>query len=264
MSDDPTKSHRKTAEHLGSAGAAASPTKSSNSRYVAAATLLFIVIFSVGAVLGKHRGVAGVAAGKPIPVFAVPLALGGVVGKADLARHANEGSNGKVPACRERGPGILNICALYERSPVVLALFVSDGCNSIVGDLQRVSASFPNIRFAAVALNGNRSELRRLIQREGIRLPVGVDTGGSVSLAYGLVSCPQIIFAYPGGVAQGRPLTSDPGPSALADRVNELDRNARARGWRPQGTRRNRRPHESKARDGPIVLARLYDPAAHK
>jgi hypothetical protein len=230
---DPTQSTEEGTARPGSAGAAASAMKSSRSRYVAAAALLFIVISSVGAVLGKHRGVAGVAAEKPIPVFAVPLALGTVVGEADLARHANEGSNGKVPACRERGPGILNICALYERTPVVLALFVSGGCGSVIGDLQRVSASFPNIRFAAVALNGNRSELRRLIQQERVRLPVGVDTGGSLSLAYGLVSCPQIIFAYPGGEAQGRPLTSDPGPSALATRVDELERNARARGWRP-------------------------------
>ena len=112
---DPAESTKEATAPKGSSW----PVGPNSSRYVGVAILLFVLVFSVGAFLGKNRGVAGVTAGKALPVFAVPLALGTVVGEADLARHAYEGSNGKVPACLERGPGILNICALDEQSPVV-------------------------------------------------------------------------------------------------------------------------------------------------
>ncbi len=96
-----------------------------------------------------------------MPPFAVPLALGNLSGDADIARHADEGANGKVPACKERGRAILNVCELYEGAPLVLALFVDGGsCPAVLGDMQAISSSFPGVRFAAVAVKNGRSQVR--------------------------------------------------------------------------------------------------------
>ena len=62
-----------------------------------------------------------------------------------------------MPACTVRGPGILNICQLYEQGPVVLALFVDAGsCPRVLSDMQALAPSFPGVRFAGVAIKGDR------------------------------------------------------------------------------------------------------------
>ena len=85
---------------------------------------MVLILGTLSAFLAKHQGVNELRPGQPVPVFAVPLASGDLSGEADIATHANDGPAGKVPACLERGLAILNICELYERAPVVLALFV--------------------------------------------------------------------------------------------------------------------------------------------
>ena len=49
-----------------------------------------------------------------------------------------------------------------------------------------------------------------------------------------MVSCPQVSFAYPGGVVQSKALLERPAPATLRARVSELVQAARARGWRPR------------------------------
>ena len=63
---------------------------------------------------------------------------------------------------------MLNICELYEQGPVVLALFV-DGelLPGVLCDMQALAASFPQVRFAAVAIKGDRRPMRRLIGARG-------------------------------------------------------------------------------------------------
>jgi hypothetical protein len=164
---------------------------------------------------------------------AVPLALGTLNGDADIATHADEGADGRVPACAERGAQILNVCQLYEQGPVVLALFVDDGsCTAVLSEMQTLVPAFPDVRFAAVAIMGDRDELRRLVRSRGLTLPVGIDSDGAVAALYKVFSCPQLNFAYPGGVVQSRALLRSPSPGALRARVSELVAASRARGWR--------------------------------
>jgi len=47
------------------------------------------------------------------------------------------------------------------------------------------------------------------------------------------VSCPQVSFAYPGGLVQSLALESEPTRAALRMRLSELVAAARLRGWRP-------------------------------
>src|ERR1700757_2724356 len=88
-------------------------------------------LITLNTILTPSHGAVGLVPGERMPPFAVPLASGTLQGSADVATRPNEGSAGKVPACAERGPQILNVCQLYERGPVVLALFVdSGGCEA--------------------------------------------------------------------------------------------------------------------------------------
>jgi hypothetical protein len=204
-------------------------------RWVGALALVILVLITLNTVLTKPNGATGIAPGAMLPPFAVPLATGDLQGDANIATRADDGEAGTRPACTVRGPRILNICALYERGPVVLALFVDSGsCARIVAELQRLAPEFPDVRFAAVSVKGDRGALRKLVRAQRIGFPVGIDNDGAVATLYKVASCPQVTFAYPGGVAQGKALLLSPSPAALRARVAELVAGARERGWRPR------------------------------
>jgi len=204
-------------------------------RYVGLLALVILALITLNTIVTKPNGATGVDPGHTVPPFAVPLVLGNVVGDADIAVHVGEGARGKVPACQERGAQILNICQLYERGPVVLALFLDAGsCAAILGDMQALAPSFPGVQFAAVALKGGRTQLRRLVAEKRLALPVGLDRDGSLLTLYKVATCPQVTFAYPGGVVQSRALLVRPSLATLRARVSQLVAASRARGWRGQ------------------------------
>lgn len=138
-----------------------------------------------------------------------------------------------MPACQVRQPQVLNICQLYEQGPVVLALFVDAGsCPGVLSDLQRLSVAFPGVRFAGVAIKGERAALRRLVRSKRLTLPVGIDGDGALAALYKVASCPQVSFAYPGGRVQSKALLGRVPLANLRARVSELVTASRARGWR--------------------------------
>lgn len=202
-------------------------------RYVGLLALVIVALITVNTIVTKPNGDKGIEPGHPLPPFAVPLALGNVVGDADIASGADQGAAGRVPACQERGAQILNVCQLYERGPVVLALFIDSGsCPAVVSDLQALVPSFPGVQFAAVAIKGERAALRRLVRTRGLSLPVGVDRDGALAGLYKVATCPQVTFAYPGGIVQSSAILSRPAPATLRARVSALLAASRARGWR--------------------------------
>jgi hypothetical protein len=201
--------------------------------YAGLLALLILVLITINTIVTKPNGVKGIEPGSAVPPFAVPLASGSLSGDADTATRPDEGAAGRVPACSERGPQILNICQLYEQGPVVLALFVDAGsCPAILGDLQTLSSSFPSVRFAAVALKGNHTAVRRLLRARGLTLPVGIDSDGALAALYKVATCPQVTFAYPGGAVQSKALLNRPSLGTLRARVQALLTAARARGWK--------------------------------
>jgi hypothetical protein len=185
------------------------------------------------ALLHKPGGLTGVDPGKQMPPFAVPLANGTLVGDANIATHAHEGESGNVPACTVRGSQVLNICELGERGPVVLALFVNgSSCPRVLGEMQALKGSFPGVQFAAVSIKGSRSGLLRLIARQGLTFPLGLDEDGALASLYKVLGCPQVNFAYPGGRVQSRALLNTPTSAQLRSRVAALVAASRARGWK--------------------------------
>jgi hypothetical protein len=200
-------------------------------RWVGVLALVILALITLNTVLTKPIGATGIAPGAQLPPFAVPLATGDLQGAANVATHADDGA-AKRPACLVRGPRILNLCQLYEGGPVVLALFIDEGaCPRILAEMQALVPAFPGVRFAAVSIKGDRGDLRTLVRKRGLSFPVGIDEEGTLVALYKVASCPQVTFAYPGGVAQGRAFLLTPSLAKLRARVNVLVAGARARGW---------------------------------
>jgi hypothetical protein len=213
------------------AGAAVPPPR--YGRYVGLLAIMILVLITINTIVTKPNGASGVAPGQALPQFAVPLATSNLKGDADVATHANDGEAGKVPACRERGAEILNVCQQFEHAPLVLALFVDEGsCASVLASMQSLGADFPGVRFAAVSIRGSRTQLRRLIASRRLSFPLGIDEEGTLAALYKVASCPQVTFALPGGIADGKALLTTPSESTLRRRTQQLVAAAQARGWK--------------------------------
>jgi hypothetical protein len=203
-------------------------------RWVGVLALVILGLITLNTILTPSNGLAGIAPGARMPPFAAPLATGDLLGSVNVATRPTGGSTDRPAACAVRGPRILNICELYERGPVVLALFVDgDGCAGILKDMQTLAPEFPGVRFAGVSIKGERAQLRALVRSDALSFPIGIDEEGVLPALYKTASCPQVTFAFPGGLAQGKALLVQPPLSTLRARVRELVAGARARGWRP-------------------------------
>lgn len=197
-------------------------------RYVGLLAILILALITINTIVTKPNGASGIAPGHAMPPFAVPLATGSLHGDADVATRANEGAAGRKPACDVRGAQVLNICQLYEEGPTVLVLFVDAGsCADVLGQLQTLMASYPGLRFAAVAIKGERASLRRLIRARRLTMPVGVDEDGALAALYKVASCPQVTFAAKGGTVQSKALLHTPDEATLRARLNALQAGAR-------------------------------------
>ncbi len=193
---------------------------------VGVAVVIAIGYITLNTIRTDAPGSRGLDPGDPLPPFAAPLALSSLDGDANLATEPNQGGQGDRPACEVRGPDILNSCQLAEKGPVVVAFVAarSEQCDRQVDILERVRADYPDVSFAAVAIRGNRDELRRTIRRRGWGLPVAWDRDGGVANAYAVAICPTITFAYEGGKVEGTSLTLIEGV-ALRSRLEKLRRN---------------------------------------
>jgi hypothetical protein len=199
-------------------------------RYVGLFGLIIVGLITLNTALTKPNGASGIEPGHRLPPFAVPLALSKLEGDANVATRPKQGQAGSVPACSLHKASVLNVCQLYEQGPLVLALFVNEeACPAVLEDMQQLAASFPAVRFAAVAIKGTRSALRKFVAKNDLSIPVGYDKDGALAELYKLSSCPQITFAYRGGVVQSKALLSTPTIGVLRTRVAELQSASRAR-----------------------------------
>jgi len=129
--------------------------------------------------------------GRELPAFAVPLAMSGLEGDANVSDRA----------CDVRGPDVLNVCELADRGPLVLSFFAEpvERCDAQVDLIDRLRPRYPDVQFAAVAIRGDRDDLRRRVRERGWELPVGYDHDGAVANAYAVAICPTITLAARGG-----------------------------------------------------------------
>jgi hypothetical protein len=201
------------------------------SRYgwiAALAAFGLIVYVSLNTLRSDHVGSRGPKAGSRVPPFAAPLALGTVDGDVNVARKAGEGEAGERPACSVRGPGILNSCELAERGPFVLAFLATRGtkCTGQLDALERARAAHPRVQLAAVAIRGDRDDLRALVRRHGWSFPVAWDHDGILANLLGVAVCPLITYALPGGIVRESSV-GEVSASELDRKLTGLERAAR-------------------------------------
>jgi hypothetical protein len=202
--------------------------------FVGVVVVLLLAYVSLNTLRSEGPGSEGVKVGARLPPFAAPLALGAVRGDVNVARRAGQGAAGVRPACDVRGPGILNVCELWARGPVVLAFLATRGarCTGELDTLERARRAHPGVGFAAVSIRGDRAELRALVRRHRWGFPVAHDRDGVLANLYGVAVCPHLTYALPGGRVTATSVGTL-GPAALERRLDELERGARAAGWRP-------------------------------
>jgi hypothetical protein len=184
--------------------------------------VLLVAYVTINTITSDGPGSRGVRAGTRLPPFAAPLATSDLVGDANVLLKAGD----EVPrACDVRGPRVLNSCQLAERGPSVIAFLVtrSQECVDEIDRLDRLQARFPGVQFAAVAIRGDRGDLRRLVRRHRWTLPVAYDRDGAVANAYAVAVCPTITFARRGGVVAHETLGTA-SEAELTRRLRELTR----------------------------------------
>ena len=201
---------------------------------VAVAAFALIVYVSLNTLRSDHVSSRGPKVGSRLPPFAAPLALGSVDGDVNVARKAGQGDAGARPACSVRGPGILNSCELAERGPFVLAFLATRGtkCTRQLDLLERAGAAHPDVQIAAVAIRGDRGDLRALVRRHGWRFPVAYDHDGILANLLGVAVCPLLTYALPGGVVHESSV-GEVASDALDRQLTSLQSAARAKGWKP-------------------------------
>lgn len=170
-------------------------------------------------------GSSGPPAGRALPPFAAPLVTSDLVGDANVATRRGQGPAGARPACSIADPRALNVCALVRRQPLVLA-FLTEHAGHCVAQLDTIAAvapRFPAVAFAAVAVRGDRGDLRALVREHRWRFPVAQDRDGAVANLYGVAICPTVVFAYRGGRVMRTALGAEvAAPRALARAVRAL------------------------------------------
>ena len=192
-----------------------------------AAGLAILVYITWNTLSTPATSSTGLPAGTHLPPFAAPLVTSDLEGDANVARHANQGAAGAEPACAVSDPRALNSCTLVRRGPVVLAFFTdgSSRCTKPLDAMQQLAPRHRDVGFAAVAIRGNRGDIRRTVSQHGWDFPVAQDRDGAVANIYGIAICPSVVLVYRGGVVMRMALGSDETTAAALERaVMRLER----------------------------------------
>jgi peroxiredoxin len=156
--------------------------------------LVLLIAFSVYAFTSKHGRTPTAVIGHPLHYFAAPLALSNLSGDANL-----------TPPCTlaRHDPRALNVCLVVQRTPLVLAFFVTDSgtCEQEVSTVQALAGEVPRgaVSFAAVAVDGSHGATRSAIRKHHWTIPVAYDADGAVGGAYAVEVCPMLVLARRGG-----------------------------------------------------------------
>ena len=166
--------------------------------FLGVVVVLLLAYIGLNTLSNQGTSATGLKRGSVVPPFAAPLVFSSFKDDADVnvARKADQGGAGKVPACSMTDPGVLNICRLYASHPTVLVFTATRGgqCIRQLDIVQRLRSRFPNVAFAAVAIRGSRGDLKRLTRDHGWTFPVAYDHDGALANVYGIAVCPQLTF----------------------------------------------------------------------
>jgi len=183
-----------------------------------------LVIVAINTLRTPGRSSSGPPAGRTLPAFAAPLAGSDLEGDVNVATRAGQGAAGERPACELRGPGIVNSCDLVRRSPLALAFFSTGAgrCLEAIDVLDREARAAPGVHVLAVALGGERAEVRKLADERGWLIPVVHDRDAILANLYGVAVCPQVTYVRRGGRVQST-VVGEQSPSEWSAQLARLE-----------------------------------------
>ena len=213
------------------------------SLYVGLAFVAVAVIAAINTISTQERGLLGTdpaaERGEPLAPFAVPVALGPVVGDANVYQDDCETSQNpcpgdarRTPACEVPGGDVIRVCDHFDR-PLAISFWFTRG-----GDCLPTQDAFDDlarryrgrVNFLSVNIRDDRDEVRQIVRDRGWDVPVGHDADGAVSNLYRVGVCPTVALAYPGGIlADSGVGTAELTERELERRLERLLRESRAR-----------------------------------
>jgi thiol-disulfide isomerase/thioredoxin len=212
------------------------------SRYVGLAFVGVVAITAVSTLSSQEGDILGTDPrdrGSPLAPFALPEARGPLTGDANVfqddcetPRNPCPEEDRRTPACEVAGADVIRVCDLFDRPLVISFWFTRGGdCLPTQDVVDDVAARYRGrVNFLSVNVRDDREEVRAIVEERGWELPVGHDADGAVASLYRVGVCPTVAFAYPGGILAGAAIgASQLGPDALAERVDELLQESRAR-----------------------------------
>jgi hypothetical protein len=181
---------------------------------VGVAAVILIAVVGINSLPHAGEGIRGPHVGSELPAFAAPSATGPLEGDVNLKQGPDDKRfRNKTAACDVHVPGVVNICDLRARGPVVVAFIGVPGakkCEAQLDRIDRIAREFRGVSFVGVASGRDKKTIARLVKRRGWRLPVAVDQRGDLFTLYRAAICPTIVFAHRGGQVSAstiRPLT---------------------------------------------------------
>lgn len=165
---------------------------------VGIAFLILIIVVGLNSLPNAGEGIKGPKPGSVIPSFAAPLAAGAV--NADVNIKANTKQPGHTLACDVHLASALNGCEL-RKHPSVIVFAGTRGANCLPGfdRVERVRASFPQVRFAGILIRMGHDQAAKTVRERGWGFPVAYDRDGQLTNIYGVGVCPTTVFARRGG-----------------------------------------------------------------
>jgi thiol-disulfide isomerase/thioredoxin len=229
MSEEPPRSTVAGRRTLG-------PAPKPGSRYSIIVGLLFlalIVVAFANNLATRDSGTLGLDEENtdlPLPEFAVPAALGGLEGDANVYQDDCDTSElpcpedaERTPACRVELQEVIRVCDLFDRPLVISFWFTRGGdCETQQDVVSSVSERYrERVNFLSLNVRDDRDQVRSLIRERGWSMPVGHDRDGAVSNIYRVGGCPTFVFAYPGGILE-RATIGELDAAALSRSVDRL------------------------------------------
>lgn len=170
---------------------------------VGVAAVILIAVVGLNSLPNAGEGIRGPRTGEVIPAFAAPSATGPVDGDVNLKQGPDDKRfRNKTPACDVHEPGVVNICDLRARGPVVLTFIGVPGakkCEAQLDRVDRIAPEFKGVTFLGVVSGRDKKTVARLVERHGWKEPVAVDQRGDLFTLYRAAICPTIVFAHRGG-----------------------------------------------------------------
>lgn len=124
------------------------------------------------------------------------------------------------PLERLDGGGTVSIAELADGRPVVVLVWATwcVPCIQALEEFDRIAASHPGSSVVAVAVEGQRDEVRRIVDGTGITIPVLLDPDRSIDDAFEAVSLPWTVMVEPDGFRSGAgPAGGTEGPAVASN-----------------------------------------------